>query len=129
MAIIVGLLVAALTSSSIAQSLLNATARDPQLSDFNDLLLAKPDAALGLLTNFSSGQQKQTILVPNNGAFNNYRLKTGSRFSSLSSSDLSNVLNYHTLQGSPAFLFPFAVLHEFCDMSRQDLLWRQTSHV
>ena len=105
MAIIIGLLVAALTSSSIAQSLLNATALDPQLSDFNDLLLAKPDAALGLLTNFSSGHQKQTILVPSNGAFDNYRLQTGSSFSSLSSSDLGNVLNYHTLQGSPAFLF------------------------
>ena len=100
-----GLLVAALTSPSIAQSLINATALDPQLSDFNDLLLAKPDAATGLLTNFSSGGEKQTILVPSNSAFDNYRLQTGSSFSSLSSSDLGNVLNYHTLQGSPAF-FP-----------------------
>ena len=104
MAMIIGFLVAALASPSIAQSLLNVTALDPQLSDFNDLLLAKPDAAVGLLTNFSSGRQKQTILVPSNGAFDEYRLRAGSSFSSLSSSDLGNVLNYHTLQGSPAFL-------------------------
>ena len=106
MAIIIGLLVAALTSASMAQSLLDVTALDPQLSDFSDLLLTNPDAAAGLLTNISSGRQKQTILVPSNGAFDRYRLRAGSSFSSLSSSDLGNVLNYHTLQGSPAFFVP-----------------------
>ena len=111
MAMIAGLLVAALTSPSTAQSLLNVTALDPQLSDFNHLLLTQPDAAANLLTNFSSGREKQTILVPSNGAFDRYRLRAGSSFSSLSSSDLGNVLNYHSLQGSPAFLSPSTLLY------------------
>ena len=92
--------IAALVLQTLAQSLLNATTRYSQLSDFNDLLLNHPDAAAGLLTNFSSGNRKQTILVPSNDAFNNYRLQRGSSISSLSSSDVGNILNYHTLQGA-----------------------------
>ncbi|MCJ1229122.1 hypothetical protein MMC12_005787 [Toensbergia leucococca] len=83
-----------------AQSLLNATAAYPQLSDFNQLLLSNPDAAAGLLTNITAASQKQTILIPNNDAFNNYRQATGSSVSSLSSPDLGNLLNYHSIQGA-----------------------------
>lgn len=93
-------IVIALVLETLAQSLLNATARYSQLSNFNDLLLNYPDAAASLLTNFSSGDRKQTVLVPNNDAFTNYRLQRGAGISSLSSSDIGNVLNYHTLQGS-----------------------------
>ncbi|KAL8823493.1 MAG: hypothetical protein Q9191_005807, partial [Dirinaria sp. TL-2023a] len=93
-------IVIVLVSKTLAQSLLNATAHYSQLSDFNDVLLKFPDAATSLLTNFSSGDRKQTILVPNNNAFANYRLQRGADISSLSSSDIGNILNYHTLQGS-----------------------------
>ncbi|KAI4161595.1 MAG: hypothetical protein LQ342_004736 [Letrouitia transgressa] len=87
-------------SQSVAQSLLNATARYSQLSDFNDLLLNFPDAAASLLANFSSNNNRQTVLVPSNDAFDNYRERTGASISSLSSSDVGNVLSYHTLQGA-----------------------------
>ena len=101
MGLIVGFfIVLALVLQALAQSLLNATSRYPQLSDFNDLLLNYPDAAAGLLTNISSGERKQTILIPNNAAFTGYRLRTGASISSLSSPDVGNILNYHTLQGA-----------------------------
>ncbi|KAL8714393.1 MAG: hypothetical protein Q9220_001726 [cf. Caloplaca sp. 1 TL-2023] len=88
------------TSGVYAQSLLNATARYPQLSDFSSLLSAFPDVAATLLTNISSSAERQTILVPSNDAFNIYRQQSGASFSSLSSSDVGNILNYHTLQGA-----------------------------
>ncbi|KAL8695679.1 MAG: hypothetical protein Q9224_003241, partial [Gallowayella concinna] len=83
-----------------AQSLLNATARYPQLSSFNDLLSSFPDIAGTLITNISTSEQRQTILVPSNEAFSSYRQRNGATISSLSSSDLGNILNYHTLQGA-----------------------------
>ncbi|KAL8947893.1 MAG: hypothetical protein Q9222_005868 [Ikaeria aurantiellina] len=88
------------TSGAYAQSLLNVTARYPQLSDFNSLLSTFPDVAATLLTNISTGAERQTILVPSNDAFNIYRQQSGASFSSLSSSDVGNILNYHTLQGA-----------------------------
>ena len=98
--VIAFLILTALVLQTLAQSLLNATAGYSQLSNFNDLLLNYPEAAASLLTNFSSGDQKTTILVPNNDAFTRYRLQNGASISSLSSSDVGNILNYHTLQGS-----------------------------
>lgn len=83
-----------------AQSLLDATAPYPQLSDFNQLLSGFPDVAASLITNVSSLLSRQTILVPSNGAFDNYRRQTNSNISSLSSSDIGNILNYHSLQGA-----------------------------
>ncbi|KAL8675988.1 MAG: hypothetical protein Q9186_007446 [Xanthomendoza sp. 1 TL-2023] len=83
-----------------AQSLLNATARYPQLSSFNDLLSSFPDIAGTLITNISTSEQRQTILVPSNEAFSSYRQRNGATISSLSSSDVGNILNYHTLQGA-----------------------------
>ncbi|KAL8772247.1 MAG: hypothetical protein Q9209_002459 [Squamulea sp. 1 TL-2023] len=83
-----------------AQSLLNATARIPALSNFNELLSTFPDVAAGLLTDISTGLQRQTILIPSNDAFDRYRQQYGASVSSLSSSDVGNVLNYHTLQGA-----------------------------
>ena len=65
-----------------AQSLLNATGAYPELSDFRQLLLNSPSDALGLLTNFTLGSQLQTILIPNNNAFNSYRQTTESNISS-----------------------------------------------
>lgn len=95
-----GFCVASLTSQSFAQSLLAATARYPQLSDFTELITNYPRAAADLLTNLTSRDQKQTILIPSNDAFGQYRLQSGASISSLSSSDVGNILNYHTLQGS-----------------------------
>ena len=95
-----GFCVASLTSQSFAQSLLEATARYPQLSDFSELINTYPRAAAGLLTNFTSKDQKQTVLIPSNDAFGKYRLESGASISSLSSSEVGNILNYHTLQGS-----------------------------
>ncbi|KAL8731106.1 MAG: hypothetical protein Q9166_003634 [cf. Caloplaca sp. 2 TL-2023] len=83
-----------------AQSLLNVTARYPQLSSFNELLSTFPDIAASLLTNISTSPQRQTILVPSNQAFTDYRQRNGASISSLSSSDVGNILNYHTLQGA-----------------------------
>ncbi|KAL8719680.1 MAG: hypothetical protein Q9225_003335 [Loekoesia sp. 1 TL-2023] len=83
-----------------AQSLLNATARYSQLSDFNQLLLSFPDIAANLLTNISTGPEQQTILVPSNDAFNTFRQQNNGNIGSLSSSDVANILNYHTLQGA-----------------------------
>lgn len=85
-----------------AQSLLEAIARHSQFSEFHDLLNATPRAAAasGLLSNSSSGSEQQTILVPNNNAFDNYRRATGRNISSLSSPDLEDTLNYHSLQGA-----------------------------
>ncbi|MCJ1395743.1 hypothetical protein MMC18_008629 [Xylographa bjoerkii] len=88
------------TSLTSAQTLAAAVADYPQLADFAQLLLANPVAAAGLLTNFSSGVQQKTILVPSNNAFNNYRAMTGSSVGALSSSDIGNILNYHSLQGA-----------------------------
>ncbi|KAL8757266.1 MAG: hypothetical protein Q9184_004262 [Pyrenodesmia sp. 2 TL-2023] len=86
--------------SAFAQSLLDVTARYDALSDFNDLLTTFPDIAASLLTNISTGAQRQTILVPSNDAFDDYRQRNGAGVGSLSSSDVGNILNYHTLQGA-----------------------------
>ena len=88
------------TAAVHGQTLLNATARYPELSNFNDLLSSFPNLAAGLLTNISAGAQRQTVLVPSNQAFTNYRQRNGASVSSLSSSDLGNILSYHTLQGA-----------------------------
>ncbi|KAL9018886.1 MAG: hypothetical protein Q9185_003798 [Variospora sp. 1 TL-2023] len=88
------------TASGFAQSLLDATAPYSQLSDFNDLLSSNPDIAASLLTNISTSSQQQTILVPSNDAFSDYRQRNGASVGSLSSSDVGNILNYHTLQGA-----------------------------
>ncbi|KAI4105375.1 MAG: hypothetical protein LQ339_003439 [Xanthoria mediterranea] len=88
------------TTAVQAQSLLNATARYPQLSNFTELLSTFPDLAAGLLTNISTGPSRQTILVPSNDAFDSYQRQRGASVSSLSSSDVGNILNYHTLQGA-----------------------------
>lgn len=82
-----------------AQSFVEAIAGFSQLADFRDLLNANPSAAPGLLTNIASGDQR-TILVPNNDAFDKYRRTTGGSFASLSSPDLEDTLNYHSLQGA-----------------------------
>ncbi|KAL8891234.1 MAG: hypothetical protein Q9192_005773 [Flavoplaca navasiana] len=90
-----------LTAATVqAQSLLDATAQYPQLSDFNELLSTFPDIAAGLLTNISTGSSQQTILVPSNDAFDDYQRQNGASVGSLSSPDVGNILNYHTLPGA-----------------------------
>ncbi|KAL8725174.1 MAG: hypothetical protein Q9181_006518 [Wetmoreana brouardii] len=59
-----------------------------------------PDIAESLVTNISGILDRQTILVPSNDAFNTYRQQNGASISSLSSSDVGNILDYHTLQGA-----------------------------
>lgn len=90
-----------LVQSSVigAQSFLDGIAGFSQLSDFRDLLIANPGAASTLLTNVASGDQR-TILVPSNNAFDNYRQTAGRSVSSLSSTDLEDTINYHSLQGA-----------------------------
>lgn len=96
----IGLVLAFANAAVYAQSLLNATARYSELSDFNALLLSFPDIAASLLTNVSTAPQQRTILVPSNDAFDNYRQRNGASIGSLSSTDAGNILNYHTLQGA-----------------------------
>ena len=84
-----------------AQSLLNATANYTQLSDFRQLLMTNPNAATRLLTNVTlSAGQKVTVLIPSNDAFTQYQQNNSMPVSGLASSDLANILDYHTLQGS-----------------------------
>ncbi|KAI4195854.1 MAG: hypothetical protein LQ346_003345, partial [Caloplaca aetnensis] len=94
------LLLALANASAFAQSLLDATAPYDALSNFNDLLTNFPDIATSLLTNISTSTDRQTILVPSNDAFDDYRQRNGASVGSLSSSDVGNILNYHTLQGA-----------------------------
>ncbi|MCJ1262021.1 hypothetical protein MMC22_001890 [Lobaria immixta] len=96
----IGLLVLVEASIIGAQSLLEAIAVFPQLSNFHDLLNANPSAAPSLLTNFSSGSNKQTILVPSNDAFDNYTRTTRRSSIALSSPDLVDQINYHSQQGA-----------------------------
>ncbi|KAL9610707.1 MAG: hypothetical protein Q9204_009064 [Flavoplaca sp. TL-2023a] len=70
------------------------------MSDFNELLSTFPDIAAGLLTNISTGSSRQTILVPSNDAFDDYQRQNGASVGSLSSPDVGNILNYHTLPGA-----------------------------
>lgn len=84
-----------------AQSLLNATANYTQLSDFRQLLMTNPNAATRLLTNVTlSAGQKITVLIPSNNAFTQFQQNNSMPVSALASSDLANILDYHTLQGS-----------------------------
>lgn len=81
-----------------AQSLSSATASIPRLSDFTALLNTNPDAPAAFLTNFSRGLNQQTILIPSNDAFDDFFQNTGRSVASLSSPDLGNILQYHSLQ-------------------------------
>lgn len=96
---LIGLFILVESSVIGAQSFLDAIAGFSQLSDFRDLLNANPVAASSLLTNVASGDQR-TILVPNNNAFDNYRQTAGGSVSSLSSTDLEDTINYHSVQGA-----------------------------
>ena len=97
---LIGLFLLVGASVTGAQSFLEAIASHSQFSEFRDLLNAIPSAASGLLSNFSSGLDQHTILVPNNNAFDNYRRANGRNVRSLSSPDLEDTINYHSLQGA-----------------------------
>ncbi|KAI9879472.1 MAG: hypothetical protein M1830_008431 [Pleopsidium flavum] len=90
----------------IAQSFLEATGAYSQLSSFHQLLLTNSTVAAGLLGNSTNtgsngtNMTPQTILVPNNDAFTNYERANGRPITSLSSPDLTNIVQYHSLQGS-----------------------------
>ncbi len=84
----------------LSQSFLNATSQYPQLSNFRQLLLINPIVAETLLTN-TTRNNTLTILVPSNTAFENFRrANNNSGVDSLRSEGLTNVVNYHTLQGA-----------------------------
>lgn len=94
------------TWTSYAQSFLEAIDAYPNLSSFRQLLQTNPAFAEGLLSNTSlsalngTGVTLQTILVPNNDAFTKYQQMNRHPLTSLSSSDLTNVIQYHSLQGA-----------------------------
>ncbi|KAI9702105.1 MAG: hypothetical protein M1836_001449 [Candelina mexicana] len=95
---IIALLIEATLINS--QSFLNATSRYTQLSDFRQLLISNPVVAGSLLTNTTTNNTL-TILVPSKTAFDEYRkANNNTGVDSLSSAELTNVLNYHTLQGA-----------------------------
>jgi len=52
------------------------------------------------LSNQGQNNTPTTILVPSNKAFDNYRQDTGQSVESLQSSDLTSIVNYHTLNGA-----------------------------
>ena len=89
-----------------AQSFLQAIDAYPKLSSFHQLLLANSTLAGGLLSNGSisaangTNSTLHTILVPSNDAFTNYQKAYGHPIDRLSSSDLGNVIQYHSLQGA-----------------------------
>lgn len=78
-------------SSTVSQSLLDATSVYPQLSSFRNLLEIYP----GLTPPANNPQL--TVLVPSNGAFNNYLQSTGNSVDSLSLDTLSNMFQYQIL--------------------------------
>lgn len=81
-----------------AQSFLNASGNYPQLSRFRQLLINQPGIA-GALTS-SSATGNRTVLAPNNDAFTNYYRNTGQNIEGLQSSDLTDLVQYHSLNGA-----------------------------
>jgi uncharacterized surface protein with fasciclin (FAS1) repeats len=75
----------------MSQSLLEATSVYPQLSSFRNLLQTYPSLTP------PADELQLTVLVPSNGAFNNYLQSTGNSVESLPLDTLSNIFQYHTL--------------------------------
>ncbi|WEW58637.1 hypothetical protein PRK78_004105 [Emydomyces testavorans] len=88
-----------LPAISVAQSLTEAIAGYPPLSDFNSLLRQTPNLA-PLLTSPSQGNSSQnyTVLVPSNKAFDDYRAKYGADITGLPVPDLQAIIKYHILE-------------------------------
>jgi hypothetical protein len=78
-------------SLAVSQSLLDATSVYPQLSSFRNLLQTYP----GLTP--PANNLQLTVLIPSDGAFNDYLQSTGNSFNSLPLETLSNMIQYHTL--------------------------------
>jgi hypothetical protein len=85
------LVTVSLISLAMSQSLLEATAVYPQLSSFRNLLQTHPSLIP------PANDLQLTVLVPSNGAFNDYLQSTGNYVASLPLDTLSNMLQYHTL--------------------------------
>lgn len=83
-----------------AQSFLSATGAYPQLSQFRQLLINQPSIAGALLSTTNSAGNRTTVLVPNNAAFDRYHQYTGQYVEGLQSSDLTDLVNYHSLNGA-----------------------------
>ncbi len=89
------------TSVVSAQSFLSATGAYPQLSQFRQLLINQPNiAGLLLATTNGTNDNQTTVLVPNNNAFDNYHRNTGQYVEGLQSSDLTDLVHYHSLNGA-----------------------------
>lgn len=78
------------SSLAASQSLLDATSVYPQLSSFRNLLETYPGLS-------PPANDLRTVLVPTDGAFNDYLQSTGNSIQSLPLDTLSNILQYHTL--------------------------------
>lgn len=104
LAVILAVLVISL--SVTAQSFLDAIGPYSQLSSFRQLLLQNATLAADLFGNATTdgingrNMTEQTILIPSNDAFSSFPLSKARSISSLSSSDLSDLLKYHTQQGA-----------------------------
>ncbi len=82
-----------------SQSFLSATGANPELSRFRQLITNQPDIANRLIAR-NRESNNQTVLVPNNDAFDNYFRNTGQNIESLQSSDLASLVDYHSLNGA-----------------------------
>lgn len=82
-----------------AQSFLSSIGAYPQLSRFYQLLINQPGIA-GSLTSRNATDNKTTVMVPNNDAFTNYYRNTGQNVEGLQSSDLTDLVQYHSLNGA-----------------------------
>jgi len=82
-----------------AQSFLSSTGAYPQLSRFRQLLINQPGIA-GSLTSRNATDNKTTVMVPNNDAFTKYHQNTGQNVEGLQSSDLTDLIQYHSLNGA-----------------------------
>ena len=82
-----------------AQSFLSSTGAYPQLSRFRQLLINQPGVA-GALTSRNATDNKTTVMVPNNDAFTKYYKYTGQNVEGLQSSDLTDLVQYHSLNGA-----------------------------
>lgn len=80
-----------------AQPFLKAISAYPQLSNFTGLLSSNPGLASGLLS--FSASSPQTVLVPDDSAFQKYEQVTGKSISASPQEDLVPVVQYHSLAG------------------------------
>ena len=101
------LILSCLSHVALAQSLLKAISTYPQLSNFTSLFNSNPALASLLLS--ISPDAPQTVLIPDDDAFQRFQNSTGQSIASQPQDYLQALITYHILNGnltSQDFLHP-----------------------